>query len=268
MNIETKYIDYKNNDWGYYNLNPTCIVIHNTANSASAENEYNYLNGRTGGYATYHYVCDENVIIHTLPNSVNAWATADGTVSTSLNRTGIHIEVARSTGGDHDGAYANMIQLVAKLCEDFGFTPNTSTIKFHVDAGTKYCPHKILDDAGSTSKARTQIIDKVNRILNESEKEIDDMITWEEEVRARALIGTNDNARFTGDKRAKFVKDTNVYVDITCDTRNASQSVLKKGQSIDAWSQGWQTRKSGAKVLVYKFTNSAGNIYYTIVDQK
>lgn len=268
--MEKRIINYKNNDWGWYSLTPTCFVIHNTHNSASADNEVAYLSGRTGGYATYHIAVDENKSIQALPFDINAWAAGDGTSITSLNRTGIHIEVCRSTGGDHDGAYNNMIKLVAQLSEELGIEINEHTIKFHNDAGTKYCPHKILDEAGSPNKARENIITAVNEVLNKNNTgEIEDMeITWEKENRARALVGTIDNAKFSGDKIAKFIKTTNIYTDITCDTRNASKSYFEVGDIVVGYSVGWQTRKTGARVLVYKFINSVGAIYYTIIDQK
>lgn len=114
--------------------------------------------------------------------------------------------------------------------------------------------------------------------LKEQNKESDEMakmldiIDIDLDKRSRAYIGAYKNGQYGTDKVAIFHKDTNVYVDVTCDTRNPSKSVIKKqgknsSGKIDAWSCGWQKRKSGAKVLVYKFINN-GNTYYTIVDEK
>lgn len=164
--IENKPINYKNNPWGYqqsYGYDDICI--HNTANNASADDEWAYMNKmQTSGHATVHYFVDETKAIKCMPLSVDAWAVSDGS-GKGGNTTDIHIEICRSTSSNatYQKAFNNAMELIAIICKDLGWSPE-GRIKFHTDYGTKYCPHKSLDDYnGDANKLRNHVVSEVNK---------------------------------------------------------------------------------------------------------
>ena len=67
----------ENKSWKFpYAMTPEFIVVHNTANDASAHNEITYMN-RTkaqGGIQTsYHFAIDDKEVVQGLPLNVNGW---------------------------------------------------------------------------------------------------------------------------------------------------------------------------------------------------
>lgn len=173
LKIETKYIDYKHNPWGYQETNDyDDICTHNTGNSASADEEWAYMNRmQTQGHPTVHYFVDETKAIKCMPYKVDAWAVSDG-AGKGGNTTDIHIEICRSKSDNatYQKAFDNAMELIAIICKELGWKPK-GRIKFHYDYKTKYCPHKSLDDfEGNLEKLRSHVISEVNKILNAEEK--------------------------------------------------------------------------------------------------
>lgn len=176
LKIETKYINYKANPWGWQETNGfNDICLHNTANSASADSEWSYMNQmQTSGHATVHYFVDEKKAIKCMPHEVDAWAVSDGT-GKGGNTTDIHIEICRSTSDNatYQKAFANAMELIAIICKDLGWKPD-GHIKFHTDYHTKYCPHKSLDDfGGSVEKLRSHVVSEANKKMNNGGKKLD-----------------------------------------------------------------------------------------------
>ena len=68
------------------------ICMHNTANSAPATNEINYMNSNNY-QVSYHLAVDENQAIQGLPFDRNGWHAGDG--NGQGNRKHIGIEIAR-----------------------------------------------------------------------------------------------------------------------------------------------------------------------------
>lgn len=128
-----------------YKMTPTRIVIHNTANDASADNEVSYMQGnlKTGGF---HFAVDDKKIIQCSPLDRNTWNATDG--NGKGNREGIAIEICYSkSGGDRfEKAQENAAELTAMLLKRYGW--GLSQVTKHKDYYNKHCPHRTLDQYG------------------------------------------------------------------------------------------------------------------------
>ena len=129
-----------------YTMNPTRIVIHNTANDASAQNEVAYMH-RNNNKVSFHFAVDDVEIIQALPLNRNSYNAGDGG-SGKGNREGISIEICYSkSGGDRWlKAVENAAELTAKLLKDYGW--GIDKVTKHQDYSGKHCPHRILDEYG------------------------------------------------------------------------------------------------------------------------
>ena len=126
-----------------YEMVPTGIVIHNTANDAKARNEASYMIGNK--YSTsFHVVIDDVEVIEIIPFNRNAFHAGDGR-SGSGNRTTIGIETCYSkSGGDRfDAGEENTAAYVAMLLRQYGW--GLDKVKRHYDYSSKYCPHRTMD---------------------------------------------------------------------------------------------------------------------------
>ena len=124
-----------------YSMKPKWIVIHNTANDASAESEINYMIGNDSP-VSYHYAVDDKEVIQGLPLDRNAFHCGDGVYGEG-NRYGIGIEICYSkSGGDRFyKAEKNAAKLVAKLLNQYGW--GIDKVKRHYDFSPykQKCPH-------------------------------------------------------------------------------------------------------------------------------
>jgi hypothetical protein len=127
-------------------MNPNTIVIHNTANNASAKNEVNYLhNSNNTSSTSYHFAVDESSIYQAIPLSNAAYHAG----VYSINTKSIGIEIARSTSTDikiKNKAINNALTLIHLLKQEYYITK--SNIITHKDASGKHCPHDIYDRYG------------------------------------------------------------------------------------------------------------------------
>ena len=73
-----------------YAMTPTRIVIHNTANDASAANEIAYMLSNNKE-TSFHFAVDDKEIVQGIPLNRNAWHAGDG--NGKGNREGIAIEI-------------------------------------------------------------------------------------------------------------------------------------------------------------------------------
>lgn len=129
-----------------YAMTPTRIVIHNTANDASAENEIAYMHSNNKE-VSFHFAVDDKEIVQGIDLNRNAWHASDG--NGKGNREGIAIEICYSkSGGDRWlKALDNAAELTAKLLNDYGW--GIDRVTKHQDYGKhKHCPHRILDEYG------------------------------------------------------------------------------------------------------------------------
>lgn len=126
-------------------MKPTRIVIHNTANDASAESEIRYMLGNTKE-TSFHFAVDDAGAVQGIPLTRNAWHAGDG--NGKGNREGIAIEICYSGSGGKKWlkAVENAAELTAKLLKDYGW--GIEKVTKHQDYSGKHCPHRILDEYG------------------------------------------------------------------------------------------------------------------------
>ena len=132
--------------WGIkcpYEMTPTRIVVHNTANDASARNEIAYMTNND--YETsFHYAVDDKEIVQGIEENRNGWHASDG--NGKGNREGIAIEICYSkSGGDRFiKAEQNAVDLIVYLLKKYNW--GIDRVTKHQDYGNhKYCPHRTLD---------------------------------------------------------------------------------------------------------------------------
>lgn len=123
---------------------PKFLIVHNTANDASANNEISYM--RTNNSSTsFHIAVDDIEAVQGIPFDRNSWNAGDGTNGNG-NRNGIAIEICYSkSGGDKwKKAKTNAVELIVQLLNQYGW--GIEQVKKHQDFSGKYCPHRILDE--------------------------------------------------------------------------------------------------------------------------
>lgn len=127
-------------------MTPKKIIIHNTANDASAENEVAYMH-RNNSKVSFHFAVDDVEIIQALPLDRNSWNAGDGSKGKG-NREGISIEICYSKSGGNRWLKAlhNAAELTAKLLNKYGW--GIDKVTKHQDYSGKHCPHRILDEYG------------------------------------------------------------------------------------------------------------------------
>ena len=132
--------------WGIkcpYEMTPTRIVVHNTANDASARNEIAYMTNND--YETsFHYAVDDKEIVQGIEENRNGWHASDS--NGKGNREGIAIEICYSkSGGDRFiKAEQNAVDLIVDILKRYGW--GIDRVTKHQDYGNhKYCPHRTLD---------------------------------------------------------------------------------------------------------------------------
>lgn len=126
-----------------YAMKPTRIVVHNTANDASARNEIAYMISNNE-WTSFHYAVDDKEVVQGIPENRNAWHSADGENGKG-NREGIGIEICYSkTGGDRFiKAEQNAVELIVDILKRYNW--GIDKVTKHQDYNGKYCPHRTLD---------------------------------------------------------------------------------------------------------------------------
>ena len=126
-----------------YAMTPQFIVVHNTANDASAENEVKYMEGNDK-LISFHYAIDDKYVIKAIPEWRNAFHANDGKNGKG-NRYGLSVEICYSKSGGERfiEAEKNAAAFIADLLKLYGW--DISHVKKHQDFSGKYCPHRTLD---------------------------------------------------------------------------------------------------------------------------
>lgn len=126
-----------------YKMEPELIVVHNTANDASAENEVAYMI-RNDNEVSFHFAVDDKEVVQGVPLDRNAWHAGDGAGGRG-NRKGIAIEIcySKSGGPRFDAAEKNAAKLIAQLLHERGW--GLDRVTNHKERSGKYCPHRTLD---------------------------------------------------------------------------------------------------------------------------
>ena len=145
-----------------YSMTPEFVVVHNTANDASAQNEVKYMISNNN-QVSFHFAVDDKEIVQGLPLDRNAWACGDGGNGKG-NRKGIQIEICYSKSGGvrFENAEKNAAKFIAQLLKERGW--GVDKVKKHQDFSNKYCPHRTLD------KGWASFVNMVKDYLNELNK--------------------------------------------------------------------------------------------------
>ena len=124
-------------------MDADCIVVHNTANDATAKNEVAYMI-RNDNKVSFHYAIDDKEIVQGVLENRNAWHAGDGG-SGKGNRKGIGIEICYSKSGGSKFIAAEKLAakfIAFKLMKKDGELTGKEK---HQDFSKKYCPHRTLD---------------------------------------------------------------------------------------------------------------------------
>ena len=126
-----------------YTMKPTRIVVHNTANDASARNEIAYMT-RNDYETSFHYAVDDKEVVQGIEENRNAWHSSDGGKGKG-NREGIAIEICYSkSGGDRFiKAEKLAVELIVDILKRYNW--GVDKVTKHQDYCKKYCPHRTLD---------------------------------------------------------------------------------------------------------------------------
>lgn len=150
-----------------YEMTPTRIVVHNTANDASAKNEIAYMI-RNNNEVSFHYAVDDKEIVQGIPENRNAWHSGDGGKGKG-NREGIAIEIcySKSGGEKFTKAEKNAVELIVDILKRYGW--GVDKVTKHQDYNGKYCPHRTLDLGWE------RFIKMIDTKLNPPKKTVDEL---------------------------------------------------------------------------------------------
>ena len=126
-----------------YSMTPTRIVVHNTANDASARNEIAYMISNNQE-VSFHYAVDDKEVVQGIPENRNAWHSGDGEHGKG-NREGVAIEICYSKSGGNRFVQAekNAVDLIVDILKKYNW--GVDKVTKHQDYSGKYCPHRTLD---------------------------------------------------------------------------------------------------------------------------
>lgn len=126
-----------------HEMTPEFIVIHNTANDASAMAEISYMIGNNNK-VSFHCAIDNTRIVQGIPFNRNTWNAGDGGNGNG-NRKGISLEIcySKSGGDDFEEAEKLAAEYTAYLLKQYDW--GIDKVKKHQDFANKYCPHRTLD---------------------------------------------------------------------------------------------------------------------------
>lgn len=125
-----------------YSMTPTRIVVHNTANDASANNEISYMKNNNNE-TSFHYAVDDKEVVQGIPLNRNAWHAGDGHGKGNMEGIAIEICYSKSGGDRFIKAEQNAAKFIAQLLKERGW--GVDKVTRHQDYSGKYCPHRTLD---------------------------------------------------------------------------------------------------------------------------
>lgn len=187
-----------------YSMTPEFIVVHNTANDATAQNEIKYMISNDN-QVSFHFAVDDKEVIQGLPLDRNAWACGDGT-NGSGNRKGIQVEIcySKSGGARFENAEKNAAKFIAQLLKERGW--GVDKVKKHQDFSNKYCPHRTLD------KGWASFVNMVKDYLNELNNPVQSTQSSSISVGDKVKVKMTATHYATGQSMASFVKGSTYEV--------------------------------------------------------
>ena len=213
------------------------IVVHNTANDATAQNEVAYMIGNKN-QVSFHYAVDDQEIVQGVPINRNTWHAGDG--NGEGNRKGISIEIcySKSGGTRFDQAEKNAAHFIATLLRERQW--GIEKVKKHQDFRNKYCPHRTLD------KGWNGFLQMIKSYLNDIPVTSSSGFKVGDQVRVKASATTYA----TGQIIASFVKNS-TYEIIRV---NGNQLLLSK---IVSWMNEVDVEKVSADNQISVATDSS-----------
>lgn len=150
-----------------YEMKPTRIVVHNTANDAPAKNEISYMKNNNN-QVSFHYAVDDVEIVQGIPENRNSWNAGDG-ANGKGNREGIAIEICYSLNGGERFVKAeqNAVELIVDILKRYNW--GIDKVTKHQDYNKKYCPHRTLDLGWK------RFLRMIEEKLNPVEKSVDEL---------------------------------------------------------------------------------------------
>ena len=126
-------------------MTPTRIVIHNTENDATADQEIAYMHSNPRE-VSFHFAVDDEHAVQGIALDRNAWHAGDG--NGKGNREGIGIEIcySRSGGERFEKAQKNAAALTAQLLRSYGW--GIDRVTKHQDYSGKECPRRTMNEIG------------------------------------------------------------------------------------------------------------------------
>lgn len=222
-----------------YTMIPEFIVVHNTANDASARDEVAYM-CKNNNQVSFHYVVDDKEIVQAIPEDRNAWHAGDGGNGPG-NRKGIAIEICYSKSGGKRFEEAEKLtaKFIAYKLKEKGW--GIDKVKKHQDFSGKYCPHRTLDMGWQ-------------RFLNMVQAELD-ALKKEENVMFRVQVGAfkvRANADKLADELRKKGYDAIVVADKT-DSQNKDVIQLEYKGAVKKGTKGEHVKElqKALKLLGY-----------------
>ena len=127
-----------------YEMNPEFIIVHNTANDASAMAEISYMIGNNNK-VSFHCAVDNTRIVQGIPFNRNSWNAGDGKNGDG-NRKGISIEICYSKSGGEEFEEAEKLsaEYIAYLLKQYNW--GVDRVNKHQDFSNKNCPHRTLEE--------------------------------------------------------------------------------------------------------------------------
>lgn len=229
-----------------YSMTPEFIVVHNTANDASAQNEVKYMISNDN-QVSFHFAVDDKEVVQGLPTDRNAWHAGDGG-SGRGNRYGIAVEIcySKSGGARFENAEKNAAKFIAQLLKERGW--GVDKVKKHQDFSNKYCPHRTLD------KGWASFVNMIKDYLNELNKPVQSTQSSSISVGDKVKVKTTATHYATGQSMASFVKGSTYEV-----TRIDGNKLLLS--DIVSWVWGYDVDKVGSTTQ----SNSDNSVLVEIV---
>lgn len=122
-------------------MQPKYIVVHNTANDASARNEVAYMlrNEKPTGF---HFAIDDKEIVQGILEDRNAWHAGDGAGKGNMSGIGIEICYSKSGGARFDAAEKLAAKFIAQKLKEYNWS--IDRVIRHYDCSGKQCPHRTM----------------------------------------------------------------------------------------------------------------------------
>lgn len=205
-----------------YSMTPTRIVVHNTANDASARNEISYMINNNN-QVSFHYAVDDKEIVQGIEENRNTWNAGDG--NGKGNREGISIEICYSkSGGDKFlKAEQNAVKLIVDILKRYNW--GIDRVTKHQDYNGKYCPHRTLDMGW-------------NRFIDMIKKELESREYSEEELK---MIEELKNRIDNLEKRVNALENNKPIIEQPAKKTDEIVYIVKKGDTLSKIAKDYKT---------------------------